>query len=88
MLRKTRGENGVSKKKGGKEPSRQKKKRMERAVGKAEAVMEKLDKKRGESVKRGKVVKDRRVGFFFFFSGWWDGSEANRVVVGWVGCVE
>lgn len=51
----------MSKKKGGKELSKQKKKRMERAMGKAEAVMEKLERKRGESVKRGKVVKDRRV---------------------------
>lgn len=61
MLRTTRGENGVSKKKGGKELSRQKKKRIEKAMGKAEAVMEKLERKRGESAKRGKVVKERRV---------------------------
>lgn len=64
VLRSTHGDNGVGKKKG-KEMSRQKKKRMERAMGKAEAVMEKLERKRGESVKRGKVVKDRRVGFGF-----------------------
>lgn len=61
VVLRTRGDNGVSKKKGGKELSRQKKKRIEKAVGKAEAVMEKLERKRGDSAKRGKVVKERRV---------------------------
>lgn len=61
VLRVTRGENGVSKKKSGKELSRQKKKRIEKATGKAEAVMEKLERKRGDSAKRGKVVKERKV---------------------------
>ncbi|KAH0602835.1 uncharacterized protein H6S33_008485 [Morchella sextelata] len=61
VLRATLGDSGVKKRKrGGKEASRRQKERMEKAVGKAEAVMERLDKKRGDSMKRGKVVKDRR----------------------------
>ncbi|KAI5837065.1 Alb1-domain-containing protein [Morchella snyderi] len=61
VLRSTLGDSGIKKRKrGGKEASRRQKERMEKAVGKAEAVMERLDKKRGDSMKRGKVVKDRR----------------------------
>lgn len=70
MLRATLGDNGIKKRKrGGKEASRRQKERMEKAVGKAEAVMERLDKKRGDSMKRGKVVKDRRVSFLACLRG-------------------
>ncbi|CUS14437.1 unnamed protein product [Tuber aestivum] len=55
----TAGSGGVQKRKGGKALSRQKRRRKEAAVGKAGAALEKLERKREASARKGGVVKGR-----------------------------
>ena len=60
----TAGSSGVQKRKGGKALSRQKRRRKEAAMDKAGAVLEKLERRREVSVRKGGVVKGRSVSIF------------------------